>query len=139
VRVLGLDLGSRRIGVAVSDSTRTLASPVTVITRGRRIHDDHAAIAALAREYHVGEIVVGLPLALSGQEGPAAQSVRAEVAQLERLVDVPVTMCDERFTTVAAERNLSARGVKTRRQRPVIDQEAATVLLQGWLDQVRTK
>ncbi len=133
-RVLSLDLGSKRIGVASSDLTRTLASPVTVVLRGRSHRDDHDAIAKIVDEYEPDAIVVGLPVGLDGREGHAAALIRTEVAELERRFAVPVVLHDERFTTATAHRALQERNVKARDRRHVVDKVAAAVLLQSWLD-----
>ncbi len=133
-RVLSLDLGSKRIGVASSDLTRTLASPVTVVLRGRSHGDDHDAIARIVDEYEPDTIVVGLPVGLDGKEGQAAALIRNEVAELELRFTVPVVLHDERFTTATAHRALQERNVKARERRHVVDKVAAAVLLQSWLD-----
>lgn len=133
-RVLALDLGSKRIGVAVSDPGRVLASPLTTVARGRRPADDHRRIVELVDEVEAVRVVVGLPLSLDGSRGRAAHLVEDEVVRLEAELDVPVELFDERFTTVSAARSLRDRGVKARDQRAVVDREAATVLLQAWLD-----
>ena len=134
MRALGLDLGSKRIGVAVSDVTGTIASPLTVITRSRSRRDDHQRIAALAREEGVEVIVVGMPYRLSGGDGPAASAARAEVTALATVVGVPVETHDERFTTVTATRALAEGGVRGPARRQVVDKVAAAVILQSWLD-----
>ncbi len=133
-RVLSLDLGSVRIGVASSDLTRTLASPVTVILRGRSHRDDHDAIAKIVDEYEPDAMIVGLPVGLDGNEGHAAALIRAEVAELALRFAVPVVLHDERFTTATAHRSLQERNVKARERRHVVDKVAAAVLLQSWLD-----
>jgi putative Holliday junction resolvase len=136
--VLALDLGERRIGVAVSDPTGTLASPHGIIERARDRATDHAAVAALVREVGAGRVVVGLPLSLSGATGPAAEAAQAEAAQLASVLGVPVETFDERLTTVAASRSMRAGGTKPRKQRKRIDEMAASVMLQNWLEQRRT-
>ena len=134
MRALGLDLGSRRIGVAVSDGDGRVATPLTTIERGRDRAADHRAVAELVDEWGAGIVAVGLPLSLDGTVGPAAQRVVDEVAELARALDVPVETVDERFTTVTARQQLRAAGVKGRNRSRVIDQGAAAVLLQAWLD-----
>lgn len=138
MRALGLDLGSKRIGVAVSDRSGTIASPLTVIGRGRNRSEDHRHIAALAREEEVELVVVGMPRSLSGADGPAARGARAEVEALASVVEVPVETWDERFTTVTAERALRQGGVRGSARREVVDKVAAAVILQSWLDARRT-
>jgi putative Holliday junction resolvase len=134
VRALGIDLGSRRIGVAVSDPTGTLASPHDVVARsGDRSHD-HRTLLALAADLGVERIVVGLPLSLDGTIGPAARAVLDEVDELAATTAVPVETYDERLTTVTAERTLREQGRKGRDRRDVVDMVAAAVLLQAWLD-----
>lgn len=133
-RVLGLDLGTRRIGVAVSDPRSVLASPVTVVVRSGDVGTDHRAIGALVAEYEAGRVVVGLPLSLDGSIGPAARAALDEVAVLADALDVPVDTYDERLTTVTAEQRLRAANVRGRARRKVIDQAAAAVMLQAWLD-----
>lgn len=134
MRVLALDLGSKRIGVAVSDAGGMLASPRTVLERSGDHALDHARIAALVVEEQAGLVLVGLPLSLDGTEGPAAMAARAEVDELSAALPVPVDVHDERLTTVTAHRLLQARGYDARARRKVVDQAAAAVMLQAWLD-----
>jgi putative holliday junction resolvase len=133
-RLLGLDLGARRIGVAVSDSAQTVATPVTFVERARDRSADHAAIAGLAADYEVVGVVVGLPVSLSGHNGTAARGVLEEVGALRSTVGVDVETIDERFTTVAASSALRRGGRASKDQRGVIDQTAAALLLQDWID-----
>jgi putative Holliday junction resolvase len=135
--VAALDLGSRRIGVAYSDTRRTLASPWGAVERSGDLARDHAAVLEAIREIEAGTVVVGLPLSLSGARGPAAQAALSEVTALRALLeplDIGVETADERFTTVEAQRSLTAAGRKGRSARSVIDSAAAMVLLQAWLD-----
>jgi putative Holliday junction resolvase len=134
MRVLGLDLGSKRIGVAVSDRSGTIASPLVVLERGRSRAVDHTRIAELVRAEEAERVVVGLPVSLSGADGPAARAARKEAAALATVVGVPVETHDERLTTVTAERRLAERGVRGQRRRAVVDKAAAAVILQSWLD-----
>ena len=135
-RALGIDLGAARIGVAVSDSERRMATPIeTVARQGRDRSADHRRIAQLVEEWEAAVVVVGLPLSLDGGTGPAAQGVLDEVDQLRAVLPVPVETVDERFTTVSADRALREQGVKGKARTAVIDQAAAAVLLQSWLDQ----
>src|SRR5687767_9292931 len=106
MRVLAVDLGSRRIGVAVSDPTGVLASPATVIARGRDRATDHRRIADLVTEYDAGRVLVGLPRSLDGSLGPAARAAQQEIDELRTRLAVPVEAVDERFTTVSASRRL---------------------------------
>ncbi|MEM9515075.1 MAG: Holliday junction resolvase RuvX [Actinomycetota bacterium] len=134
MRALGLDLGSKRIGVAVSDLSGSLASPLTTVHRSKSRRHDHDTIARLVREEEAEVVVVGLPLSLDGTVGPAARAATKEANQLSSVVPVPVEMYDERFTTVTAERDLRGLGLDARRQRAVVDKTAAAVMLQSWLD-----
>ena len=134
-RVLALDLGSKRIGVASSDLTRTLASPVTVVLRRANHTEDHRALAKLVDEYEPDTIVIGLPLGLDGREGKATALIRAEVVELEAaFAPIPVVLHDERFTTATAHQSLMERDMKAKQRRHVVDMVAAAVLLQTWLD-----
>jgi putative holliday junction resolvase len=133
-RVLGIDLGSRRVGVAVTDGDQRLATSLTTLHRSGDRPREHRALADLASEYEAVGVVFGLPRSLSGQLGPAAQGVLAEVEALGQVLAVPTDTVDERLTTVAAASALHASGRVARRQRSVIDQVAAAVLLQSWLD-----
>jgi putative holliday junction resolvase len=137
VRALALDLGSKRIGVAVSDAGGVLATPRTTVERSRDRARDHRRIADLVAEEEAGTVVVGLPLSLDGKTGPAAEAVLAEVAELAAVLAVPVVTHDERLTTVTAHDQLRAAGMDGRRRRSVVDQQAAAVLLQSWLDAQR--
>ena len=135
-RALGVDLGGRRIGLALSDPTRTVASPHTVLTRGRTHADDHRAILDVARDEGVTTIVVGLPLSLSGATGPAARAALAEIDELRAAAPdgVDVEPYDERLTTVTAERSLMEAKMRRDARRRVVDKVAAAVMLQAWLD-----
>ena len=134
MRALALDLGDRRIGVAVSDADERFASPVTVLERTRDRQRLHREIAALVEEWEAGVLVVGLPLSLDGGRGPAAVKVEAEAAELADVVGVPVELHDERLSTVTAERLLKERDLDGRARRKVVDMVAASVILQDWLD-----
>ena len=135
-RVLGVDLGSRRIGLAVSDPAGTVATPRGVLARSGDLASDHRTIVAEAREAGADRIVVGLPLSLSGAAGPAARAVLVEVEalQAEAGTGMRVETHDERLTTVTAEQQLREAGVSSRRRRQVVDEVAATVMLQAYLD-----
>ena len=134
MRVLALDLGTKRIGVAVSDRSGTIATPLTVLTRSGRTADDHARIAVLVAEEEAELVVVGLPLSLDGRSGPAAKAAQAETDLLAAALPVPVESFDERLTTVTAERALMEAGMRTEGRRRVVDKVAAAVILQAWLD-----
>lgn len=134
MRALGVDLGSARVGVAVSDPGGVLASPYEVLRRGASHADDHARLRAIVEEVEADVVVVGLPLSLDGTHGPAARLVEDEVVELRSALPVPVELYDERFTTVTADRALAAGGTRGKARRRVVDQAAAAVLLQAWLD-----
>jgi putative holliday junction resolvase len=137
VRVLALDLGSKRIGVAVSDLTGSVASPLTVLQRSKSTRRDHERIADLVRSEEAELVVVGLPISLSGTEERAARAARAEAEAIATLIDVPIETFDERLTTVTAERALSEAGLRGRARREVVDKVAAAVILQAYLDRRR--
>ena len=136
MRALGLDVGERRIGVALCDEFGLLASPLTTVRVGRRDGERRALeeIAALARERAVELVVVGLPTSLRGTEGPQAQAVRAFAERLAPHLAVPIEFWDERFTTAEAERTMIARGLKREQRRARIDAAAAAIMLQDYLD-----
>lgn len=139
-RRLGIDVGSVRIGVAVSDPDGILATPVETVLRDRRKNSDRhlRRLTALVDELDVVEVVVGLPRTLADRSGSSAQDAIGLADQLvPRITPVPVRMSDERLTTVAAQRSLRDAGVRAKGQRSVIDQAAAVGILQNWLDQRR--
>ena len=131
--MLALDVGDRRIGVAMSDPSGIVAQPLTVITR-RGIAADVDAVRALVTEHTVETIVVGLPLTLRGGRGPQAQKVVAWVERLRQRTTVPVHLLDERLTTVQGERSLRETGTSARKRKHVIDQVAAQLILQQFLE-----
>lgn len=131
-RILGLDPGERRVGVALSDPTGTIASPHAVIDRRSEKLAD--AVRALCDEYGVERIVVGLPTSLSGFEGPSAKAARQVGASVADATGLPVDFQDERFTTATAEAALLEGGVRRSRRRDVRDKVAAAVVLQAYLD-----
>lgn len=134
---VGIDPGEARIGVARSDPSGVLATPVETVRRGK---GDLRRLAVLVEELGATEVVVGLPRSLGGGEGPAAARVREFAASLARHVDpVPVRLCDERLTTVSAEAMLRDRGRSGQKRRAVVDQAAAVVILQTALDTERTR
>jgi putative Holliday junction resolvase len=133
-RLLGIDLGNRRIGVATCDSGRRMATALTVIHRVGNRSREHGELSRLVDEYEGVGVIVGLPLSLSAQIGPAAAAVIEEAKELQEYLGVPVTTHDERFTTVSATSSLVAAGRRGRKQRAVVDQVAAAVILQSWLD-----
>lgn len=132
---LGLDPGDARIGVARSDPTGFLATPVETVRRGR---GDLSRLRRLVKEIEAVEVVVGLPKSLSGKEGPSAAKVREFALTLARqIAPVPVRLCDERLTTVSAESMLRDRGRKGQDRRSVVDMAAAVLILQNALDTER--
>jgi putative Holliday junction resolvase len=136
-RAVAIDLGERRIGVAVSDSAGALAFPRPRIDRSGDRAADHRAIAAVVAEVGAQVVVVGLPLSLDGRHGRAADAAAAEAAELAdglRERGVTVETLDERLTTVSADAALSTAGKRSAARRGVVDSAAATVLLQSWLD-----
>lgn len=137
MRLLGIDLGSKRIGVSVSDRSGTIASPLTVITRGKSQRVDHDEIARLVREEEAEGVVVGLPLNMDGSEGPAAVAARQEVERMTTVVGVPVFLHDERRSTVQADQSMSQRNMNAVDRRAVVDKVAAAFILQSWLDSHR--
>lgn len=129
---LGIDLGRRRIGLAISDPTDQVALPAGALESGG-LERDVRAIAALARERGVERVVVGLPVHMSGRRGPEAAAAETFAARLERELGVPVKTLDERWTTVEAERSLRESGTRGRRRRQQVDAVAATLLLRTFL------
>lgn len=134
--IAGLDLGTKTIGVAVSDGLRQVASPLTVIRR-TKFTADATALLQIAADRGLAGLVLGLPLNMDGTEGPRAQSTRAFARNLERLTPLPLAFWDERLSTVAAERALLEADTSRRRRAEVIDQVAAGYILQGALDRLR--
>jgi putative Holliday junction resolvase len=140
-RAMGLDVGERRVGVAVADELGTIASPVTAVLRR---DGDLEEIRDLASARGVGELIVGLPVGLSGREGPQAASVRAFADALQAMVgsEMPIIFWDERLTTAVAERSLRERGGRRKgrqERRGEVDAMAAAVILQGYLDARRAR
>ncbi|MEO1062613.1 MAG: Holliday junction resolvase RuvX [Actinomycetota bacterium] len=135
-RALGLDLGSRRIGVAISDADRTVATPIEVID-GRDRQRARREIAELVTEWEADVVVVGLPLSLDGSDGPAARQARLEAERLAEVVGVPVELHDERLTTVTAHQTLKELDMDAAARRRVVDQVAAAIILQSWLESAR--
>jgi putative Holliday junction resolvase len=135
---LGVDVGSVRVGLAASDPSGLIATPVATLARDTRGGEDLSRIVTEARERSSVEVVVGLPVSLSGREGPSAVLVRGYAADLARRVaPIPVRLVDERLSTVSAHQALTASGRRGRRQREVVDQVAAVLILQTALDAER--
>jgi putative Holliday junction resolvase len=131
--VLGVDYGRARIGLAISDELGLLAHPLETVPAGK---DALSRIAEIVSGRNVSHVVVGVPRRMSGERGPAAEEAEAFMEKLRRRVNCPVTGWDERLTTVAAQRALHDAGRNTRQSRRVIDQVAAQMILQGYLDRV---
>lgn len=133
--MLALDLGSRRIGVAVSDDGGTVATPITTVARHADRPKLHRELAELVAEWEAELVLLGLPIALDGSIGPAARAVLEERDELAAVLGVPVEVHDERMTTRIADRALRERGdLDGRARRKVVDMVAASVILQDWLD-----
>jgi putative Holliday junction resolvase len=138
-RLLGLDVGEKTIGLALSDPGLSVASPISTIKRTKFTADANALLK-LAAERQVGGLVIGLPLNMDGSEGPRCQSVRQFAANLLKLKDLPILFWDERLSTMAVEREMIAHDVTRARRDKVVDQAAAAFILQGVLDAMgRTK
>jgi putative holliday junction resolvase len=133
--LIGLDLGTKTIGVAVSDPDRRLATPVETIAR-KRFGDDAARLLALAGERRAAGFVIGLPINMDGSEGPRAQATRAFARNLAKLTERPIALWDERLSTAAVERALIEADVSRNKRKAVIDQHAAAYILQGALDRL---
>ena len=134
MRSLGIDLGTRRIGVAMSDSSGVIASPLTVLPRSSTHAQDHKKIQDLIDEYEVDCVVVGMPLSMSGKVGPAAKSAQDEIDEMESALSVPVYSYDERLTSKTANESMMQANMKAQARRRIVDKIAAAVMLQGWLD-----
>lgn len=136
-RRLGIDPGSVRVGVAISDPDGILATPLETVKRDRKNAADVTRIAVLVQEWEIVEVVVGVPTGLSGRPGAAVAVADEFAARLAEMVaPVPIVRQDERLSTVTATRQLRDSGVPGRRQRGVVDQAAAAVILQQWLDRL---
>jgi putative Holliday junction resolvase len=136
--LIGLDLGTKTIGVATSDPDRRVAAPVETITR-KRFALDARRVLELAAERRAAGVVLGLPINMDGSEGPRAQSTRAFARSLAKLTELPIALWDERLSTAAVERALIATDMSRDRRKAVIDQHAAAYILQGALDRLAHK
>ena len=134
--VIGLDLGSKTIGVAISDTTLKIASPIETIAR-KRFTEDARRLLAIAGERRAGLFVLGLPLNMDGSEGPRAQSTRAFARNLSKLTPLPIVFWDERLTTAAVERMLIDADTSRARRAEIVDKLAATYILQSALDSLK--
>ena len=135
-RLMGLDLGAKTMGIAVSDVTRTIATARTTLRR-TKLSRDIETLRALIEADGIGGIVVGLPVNMDGSEGPRAQSTRDVAARLAEALALPIAFWDERWSTVAAERPLLDADLSRRKRARVVDQVAAAFILQGALDRLR--
>ena len=133
-RILGLDIGGERIGVAISDEMGILASPLGMIRRGGPVE---AELVSYIQQYHPVKIVAGLPVSLSGREGPQAKEVREFTDALAARIGIDLEYWDERLTTSIAERSLIGSGVRRKDRRDRVDALAASVILQGYLDHAK--
>lgn len=133
MRALGLDIGSVRIGVAVSDPAGSVASPLVVLD-ARELSGSIRSLARIAEDYEAEVLVVGLPLTLGGDEGPQATSVRAIALDLAGRLGLPLAFVDERNSSAEAKRTMRAAGLTEREQRGTLDKVAAAIVLQAWLD-----
>jgi putative Holliday junction resolvase len=135
-RVLGLDLGSKTIGLALSDVSRTIASPLELLRR-RKFTQDAAALLAVVDRHGVGGLVLGLPVSMDGSEGPRCQSTRSFAANLLKIRPIPIALWDERWSTAAVTRTLLEADASRRRRAELVDKLAAAYILQGALDAMK--
>lgn len=134
-RLLGLDVGTRTVGMALSDTTRMVATPLETIRR-TRFRDDAKHIVEAVERHGVGGIVIGLPIGMDGGEGPRTQGVRQFARNLLEYIDRPLVFWDERLSTAAVERGMIAADLSRRRRAEIIDRAAAAYILQGFLDRL---
>ena len=135
-RLLGLDLGTKTIGLALSDVSRTIATPLLTIGR-KKFTQDAEALLALSLKYDVGGLVLGLPVSMDGTEGPRCQSVRSFATNLLKMQDIPISFWDERWSTVAVTRTLLEVDASRARRAELVDKLAAAYILQGALDSLK--
>jgi putative pre-16S rRNA nuclease len=135
-RLLGFDLGEKTIGIALSDTSRAIATPMETLPRGK-FSADVVKLEKIITEHKVGGIVIGLPLNMDGSDGPSAQSARAFARNLSARTDLPIVLWDERLSTVAVTRTLLDADASRRRRAEVVDKMAAAYILQGTLDRIR--
>ncbi len=135
-RLMGLDLGTKTIGIALSDPGRRIATPMETWRRRRKFSQDAAHLLELAEKEGVAAIVIGLPVNMDGSIGPRAQSARAFARNLERLTDIPILLWDERLSTAGVERALLEADMSRARRAEVVDKMAAAWILQGVLDRL---
>lgn len=135
-RLLGLDVGTKTIGLALSDVTRSIATPYETIRR-TKFTSDAEILVDIVDKMEVGGLIIGLPINLDGSEGPRAQSTRAFARNLAKHIDLPMTFWDERLSTAAVERHLIEAGASRKRRAEVVDRMAAAYILQGALDRLK--
>ena len=133
-RLLGLDVGTKTIGLALSDPSLTIATPMETRRRGKRFRDDAAALETIIGRHGVGGLVIGLPINMDGSEGPRAQSVRQFARNLLAHMDLPIAFWDERLSTAAVTRTMLEADLSRRRRGELVDKMAAAFILQGCLD-----
>ena len=133
-RILGIDWGERRVGIALSDESRTIASPHSVVVRSVSLKKDLGRIAGLVGENGVERVVLGIPMSMDGTRGSAAESVLEIIDKLQGLLDIPVDTWDERLSTVEAEKVLISGDVSRKKRKGVVDSVAAAIILQAYLD-----
>lgn len=136
LRYMAVDLGTKRIGIAMSDPDGMFASPLTVITR-KGGAQDLREVVALAKDYDVETMVVGLPVNLRGEQSVAAENAQKEIAQLRKLAEIPVETYDERLTSAAANKSMQQSGMGREDRKDKVDKVAAAMLLQSYLDKIR--
>jgi putative holliday junction resolvase len=134
-RLLALDVGEKRVGVALCDETQTLARPLLTLTRASK-KEDFARLAALCREHAIEKVIIGLPKTLRGEEGPQAQRVRRYASDLQTALNLPIEFWDERYSSVDAQERLTSASRKARAKSD-IDSAAAAIILQEYLDALR--
>jgi putative Holliday junction resolvase len=138
MRLLGLDLGEKTIGLALSDTSLTIATPLETLTRSK-FTANAAELAEIIAEHGVGGLVIGLPLNMDGSEGPSAQSARAFARNFAACSALPIALCDERLSTAAVTRTLLEADASRQRRAALVDKMAAAYILQGALDRIRGK
>lgn len=139
MRVLSLDVGDRTVGVAVSDPTGVIATPVVTIKRGESVDRDIEEIVSLANAYEVGEIVVGLPISLGNRQTAQTRKVTEFTERLKESIQIPVVYYDERYTTKIAHSVLYEAGIKSRHHKKVVDQLSAVIILEDFLESRRNR
>lgn len=137
MRILGLDVGDRRIGVAISDKTGTIAGAVATLDRNKENIIEE--LRAISKKFEISKIIIGLPLRSNGTEGTQVQKVREFIARLQEELGLPLQEWDERLTSVQAERLLITADLKRAKRKVIIDQVAATLILQSYLDNINRK